>query len=133
MLNRHRPTHKHTWTRSHISSNKNYISPEFLFFILPTLPTQFLAHLSQRLTGELIGYPCTGVHPSVVCLQFQMSSPWPIKAKFSVEPPWIEGKKVCSRHLGRMTKMTATPIYGKNSSKIFSFRTGGPIFTKLGM
>ena len=47
----------------------------------------------------------------------------PINAKFSVEPPWFGGTKVCSRHLGQMTKMAATPIYGKNSSKIFS-RTG---------
>ena len=41
--------------------------------------------------------------------------------------------KFCSRHLGHMTKMAATPIYGKNLSKIFFSRTGGPIFTKLGM
>ena len=26
---------------------------------------------------------------------------------------------VCLRHLGHMTKMAATPIYGKNPSKIF--------------
>ena len=32
--------------------------------------------------------------------------------------------KVCSRHLGHMTKMAATPIYGKDPSKIFS-GTGG--------
>ena len=32
-----------------------------------------------------------------------------------------------------MTKMAATPIYGKNPSKIFFSRTAGPIFTKLGM
>ena len=32
-----------------------------------------------------------------------------------------------------MTKMDATPIYGKNPSKIFFSRTGGPISTKLGM
>ena len=31
-----------------------------------------------------------------------------------------------------MTKMAATPIYGKNPSKFFS-GTGGPISTKLGM
>ena len=49
-----------------------------------------------------------------------------------MEPPWVGGTKVCSRHLGHMTKMTAAPIYGKNPSTIFS-RTGGPIFTKLGM
>ena len=29
-------------------------------------------------------------------------------------------------NLGHITKMAAMPIYGKNSSKIFS-RTGGPI------
>ena len=32
-----------------------------------------------------------------------------------------------------MTKMAATPIYGKNPSKIFFSGTGGPIPTKLGM
>ena len=41
--------------------------------------------------------------------------------------------KFCSRHLGHMTKMAATPIYGKNPLKIFFSGTGGPIFTKLGM
>ena len=45
---------------------------------------------------------------------------------------WVGGTKFCSRHLGHMTKMAATPIYGKNPLKIFS-KTGGPIFTKLGM
>ena len=39
--------------------------------------------------------------------------------------------KICQHDLGHMTKMAATPIYGKNPSKIFS-RTGGLIFTKLG-
>ena len=51
----------------------------------------------------------------------------PIKAKFYVEPPWVGGTIFCSRHLGHMTKMAATPIYGKNPSKIFFSRTGGPI------
>ena len=40
---------------------------------------------------------------------------WPIKAKFYVEPPWDGGTKVCSRHVGHMTKMAATPIYGKKT------------------
>ena len=39
----------------------------------------------------------------------------PIKAKFFVEPLWVEGTKVCSRLLGHMTKMAATPIYGKKN------------------
>ena len=63
---------------------------------------------------------------------FFSATAWPIKAKFYVEPPWVGGTKVCSRHLGHMTKMAARPIYGKNPSKIFS-RTSWPIFTKLGM
>ena len=32
-----------------------------------------------------------------------------------------------------MTKMAAMPIYGKNPSKIFFSRTGGPISKKLGV
>ena len=64
---------------------------------------------------------------------FFSETAWPIKAKFYVEPPWVGGTIFCSRHLGHMTKMTAMPIYGKNPSKIFFSRTGGPIFTKLGM
>ena len=90
--------------------------------------------------GELIGYPWSGVRrPSVVRPSFTISNTffsktaWPIKAKYYVEPPWVGGAKVCSRHLGHMTKMAATPIYGKNPSKIFFSRTGRPIFTKLGM
>ena len=43
------------------------------------------------------------------------------------------GTIFCSRHLGHMTDLAATPIYGQNPSKIFFSRTGGPIFTKLGM
>ena len=37
------------------------------------------------------------------------------------------------RNPGRMTKMAAMPIYGKNPSKIFFSRTGGLISMKLGM
>ena len=37
------------------------------------------------------------------------------------------------RNPGHMTKMAAMPIYGKNPSKIFFSRTGGPISKKLGM
>ena len=37
-----------------------------------------------------------------------------------MEPQWDEGMKVCLWGLGHMTKMAAMPIYGKNSSKIFS-------------
>ena len=98
----------------------------------------FLAHLSRRLIGELIVYPWIR-RPSVrrrrpQCSNiFTSETAWPIKAKFYVEPPWVGGTNFCSRHLGHMTKMAATPIYGKNPSKIFFSRTGRRISTKLGM
>ena len=44
-----------------------------------------------------------------------------------MEPPWDGGTKVCSNGPGHMTKMAATPIYGKNLKKSSS---PGP---KLGM
>ena len=40
-----------------------------------------------------------------------------------MEPPWIGGTKVYSRHLGHMTKMVATPIYGKNPTKNLLFQS----------
>ena len=56
----------------------------------------------------------------------------PIKAKFHMELQWDGETKVCSRGLGHMTKMAATPIYGKDLSKIFS-RTKGPMTLWLGI
>ena len=106
------------------------------------LSGHFLAHLSRRLTGELIGYPWirrpSVVRPSVVrpftfSNIFSSKTAWPIKAKFYVEPPWEGGTKVYINGPGHMTKMAAMPIYGKNPSKIFFSRTGGPIFMKLGI
>ena len=97
------------------------------------------------LIGDLKVYQWSGARrPSVVVRRPQCSdiffsdiffseTSWPIKDKFYVEPPWVGGTIFCLRHLGHMTKMAATPIYGKNPSKIFFSRTGGPIFTKLGM
>ena len=79
--------------------------------------TGFLAHLSRRLIGELIVYQWSGVRrPSIVrrpqCSKiFFSETAGPIKAKFYVEPPWVGGMIFCSRHLGPMTKMAATPIW----------------------
>ena len=41
----------------------------------------------------------------------------PIKAKFYVAPTLEAEMKICSRHLSHMTKMAATPIYGKSNRK----------------
>ena len=124
--------------RFHITSCIDVIGP-FMQVQNGEIQLNLLAHLSRRLISELIVYPWSGVRrrPSVRRPQcsniFFSETACPIKAKFYVEPPWVEGTKFCSRHLGHVTKMAATPIYGKNPSKIFFSRTSGPIFTKLGM
>ena len=73
------------------------------------------------------------VRPFTFSYVFSSETAWLIKAIFYVEPPWVGGTKVYINGPGHMTKMAATPIYGKNPSKIFFSRTGRPIFTKLGM
>ena len=81
--------------------------------------TGFLAHLSRRLIGELIVYPFSGVcRCRCRCSQFSnifsSETAWPIQVEFYVGPPWDGGTKVCINGPGHMTKMAATPIYGKN-------------------
>ena len=84
-----------------------------------------LAHLSRRLTGELIVYPCSGVRPSSVCPSvvrpsftfskiFSSETAWPIKAKLQVEHPMEGGTKVYINGPGHMTKMAAMAINSKN-------------------
>ena len=100
------------------------LQPVFIFVISVSSPLvprnrqilEYLAHLSQRLIGELIGYSWSGVRPSSLTISniFFFKTACPIKAQFNLEPPWVGGTKVCSRHLGNMTKMAAMPIYGKN-------------------
>ena len=68
--------------------------------------------------GELIVYPSSrrpsvGVCPPFLKI-FSSETAWPIKAKFYVGLPWEGGTKVCINGPGHMTKMAATPIYGKN-------------------
>ena len=84
------------------------------------LQSFFLAHLSQRLIGELIVYPCSGVRrrrrrcrrPPFSNV-FSSETTWTIKAKFYVESPWEGGTKLYINGPGHMTKMAARPIYGK--------------------
>ena len=77
----------------------------------------FLAHLSRRLTGELIGYPWIR-RPSVVRSHFQTSSP--LKPLCQSKPNFMwtllgKGERnKCINGPGHMTKMAAMPIYGKN-------------------
>ena len=98
---------------------KNKHKNVFLFRSYMPCRVYFLAHLSRRLPGELIVYTCSVVRPSSSTISkiFFSETAWPIKLKFYVEPPWVGRMKVCSQDLGHMTKMAATPIYGKNPSK----------------
>ena len=111
-----------------------------------TLPYSFLAHLSRRLIGELIVYPWSGVRRRPSSVVVRPSSVVHNAQTFSSQKPLARSKpnfmwshlslgrmKFCSRHLGHVTKMAATPINGKNPSKILFSRTGVPIFTKRGM
>ena len=78
-----------------------------------------LAHLSQRLIGELIVYPCSGVRRRCPPFSnvFSSETAWPIKAKFYVEPLWEGETKVYINDADHMTKMAAMSIYGKNLKK----------------
>ena len=87
----------------------------------------FLAHLSRRLIGELMVYPCSGIRRRCCrCRRPQFSNffssetAWPIKAKFDVEPPWEGGTKVCINGPGLM--MAVMPIYGKNLKNLLQNR-----------
>ena len=99
-------------------------SNKFILFLLLFF-SLFLAHRSRRLTGELIGYPwirrpsssSVVVRPFTFSNIFSSETAWPIKAKFYVEPPWEGVTKVYINNPGRMTKMAAMPIYGKNLKK----------------
>ena len=57
----------------------------------------------------------------------------PIELKFHVKTPYDKLAKICTKYIGHMTKMAATPIYGKNLLKIFFFRTRRPVTLRLGM
>ena len=60
---------------------------------MKSLISYFLAHLSQRLIGELIVYThaLASVRPSLSTISniFSSETAWPMKAKFYMEPPWV--------------------------------------------
>ena len=80
----------------------------------------FLAHLSRRLTGEVIVYPCSGVRRcrrrSPFSNNFSSKTAWQIKAKFFVGLPLEGGRKVCINGPGHM------PIYGKTFKNLLQNR-----------
>ena len=84
--------------------------------ILLTCPPRPKAHrCAYRIL--LVRRPASPVRHSQCSKIFFSKTAWPIKAKFYVEPPWVGETKVCPRHVGHMTEMAATPIYGKTLQK----------------
>ena len=74
--------------------------------------------------------------PSVVVNNFKhllLQNRLPDQSQILCGAPLGRGNESLFAASGHMTKMAATPIYGKNPSKIFFSRTGGPISMKLGM
>ena len=57
----------------------------------------------------------------------------PIELKFHVKTPNDKLATIYAKYFGHMTKMTATPIFGKNPLKIFFSRTRRPMTLGLGM
>ena len=98
--------------------------------------TPFLAHLSQRLIGDLVVYPWSSVRHTSSSVRPSSASSTMLKhlllrnrladqSQIFVEPPRVGGTNFCLRHLSHMTKMAATPIYGKNPSKSSPEPAGG--------
>ena len=57
----------------------------------------------------------------------------PIELKFHVKTPYDKSLKICTKYFGHMTKMAATPIYGKNPLKLNFSRTRRPVTLEPGM
>ena len=98
-----------------------------------------LAHLSQRLICDLLVYPCPGVRPSssyVVVHNFKhlLRNRLPDQSQILCGASLSRGNNILFAASGSHDQDGRhAHIYGKNPSKIFFSRTGGPIFTKLGI
>ena len=94
------------------------------------VPLFFLAHLSQRLIDELIGYSWSGIRSSPVVIVINnfkhlLQNRLPNQSQILFGVCLGRGTKVCSRHVGHMTKMAATPINGKTLQKSSPEPAGG--------
>ena len=81
----------------------------------------FLSHLSRRLIGEPLVYPCSDVRSCrrfrrgcyLQCSNISFDTIGQIKAKFHVEYPKEGRTKVYVKGPGHMTKMAAMNMYDK--------------------
>ena len=85
----------------------------------------FLSHLSRRLIGEPIVYPCSDVRSCrrfrrgcyLQCSNISFDTIGQINAKFHEEYPKEGRTKVYVKGPGHMTKMAAMNMYDKNPKK----------------
>ena len=87
----------------------------------------------SRLTFALSAKVAHIVVPSIYQNIVSSQTIGPIELKFHVKTPYDKSAKICTKYFGHMTKMAATPIYGKNLLKIFFSRTRRPVTLRLGM
>ena len=87
----------------------------------------------SRLTFALSAKVAYIVVPSIYYNIVFSQTIGPIDLKFHVKTPYDKSAKVYTKYIGHMTKMAATPIYGKNLLKIFFSRTRKPVTLRLGM
>ena len=87
----------------------------------------------SRLTFALSAKVAHIVVPSIYLNIVFSQTLGPIELKFHVKTPYVMLVKICINYFGHMTKMAATPIYGKNPLKIFFSRTRKLMTLKLGM
>ena len=71
----------------------------------------------SRLTFALSAKVAHIVVPSIYQKVVFSQTIGPIELKFHVKTPYDKSTKIYTKYFGHMTKMVATPIYGKNLLK----------------
>ena len=92
-----------------------------------------LAHLSRRLihVGEHGPAYVRRCRPSTTMLKDHLQNRLANQSQILCGASWEGGTKVCSRHLGHMTKMATTPLYvlcfTRPRYQVSVYRTIGPL------
>ena len=87
----------------------------------------------SRLTFALLAKVAHIAVPSIYQNIVSSQTIGPIELKFHMKTPYDKSAKIYAKYFGHMTKMAATPIYGKNLLKIILSRTRRPVTLRLGM
>ena len=118
-------------SRLHITKtspcNEHPLTPHFYIVKLGFTGVYFLAHLSRRLIGELIVYPCSGVRPSSTISNLNISATrWPITMKFNQKHHWDGGKAALGFGPDRI--QTLVSMATNSSHRVIMEKTVLPLF-----